>query len=103
MPPPHRHRPPSQQQQQQQQPQSAIPTSVPDDRLGLDPEDVATLRRLQQAAHAQVRSPAGSQASSQGRLLLDPGSLALLSRHFDLVMQAIAQRLDQVCHLTTRS
>ncbi|KAK5175004.1 uncharacterized protein LTR77_000140 [Saxophila tyrrhenica] len=88
--------PPSQQRSSSQPQQPTIPTSIPDNRLGLDPDDVQTLRRLQQAAHAQARSPAGSQASSQGRLLLDPGSLQLLSRHFDLVMQAIAQRLDQL-------
>ena len=76
--------------------QAATPTSVSDNRLGLDPEDIATLRQHQQLAHAQARSPAGSQASSQGRLLLDPGSLQLLSRHFDRVMQAISQRLEQV-------
>ena len=76
--------------------QAATPASVSDNRLGLDPEDIATLRQHQQLAHAQARSPAGSQASSQGRLLLDPGSLQLLSRHFDRVMQAIGQRLEQV-------
>ena len=77
--------------------QAASPaTSIPDNRLGLSPEDIATLRQHQQLAHAQARSPAGSQASSQGRLLLDPGSLQLLSMHFDRVMQAISQRLDQV-------
>lgn len=75
---------------------SAIPTSIPDNRLGLSPQDVATLRQHQQLAHAQARSPAGSQASSQGRLLLDPGSLQMLAQHFDRVMQAIGQRLDQV-------
>lgn len=76
--------------------QGGTPTSIADNRLGLDPEDIATLRQHQQIAHAQARSPAGSQASSQGRLLLDPGSLQLLSRHFDRVMQAISQRLEQV-------
>jgi len=62
----------------------------------LSPADLATLRQHQQLAHAQARSSAGSQASSQGRLLLDPTSLTLLGRHFDRVMQAIGQRLDQV-------
>ncbi|KAK3713781.1 hypothetical protein LTR37_008267 [Vermiconidia calcicola] len=80
--------------------QQATPTSVPDNRLGLDAEDIATLRQHQQLAHAQARSPAGSQASSQGRLLLDPGSLQLLSRHFDRVMQAISQRLEQLTRAT---
>ena len=71
-------------------------SSVADNRLGLSAQDVATLRQHQQLAHSQARSSAGSQASSQGRLLLDPGSLQLLSRHFDRVMQAISQRLEQV-------
>ncbi|TKA27624.1 hypothetical protein B0A50_04456 [Salinomyces thailandicus] len=68
--------------------QAAAPTSIADNRLGLAPQDVATLRQHQQLAHAQARSPAGSQASSQGRLLLDPGSLQLLSRHFDRLNRA---------------
>ncbi|KAI7553153.1 hypothetical protein KC331_g1420 [Hortaea werneckii] len=79
---------------------SAIPSSIPDNRLGLSPQDVTTLRQHQQLAHAQARSPAGSQASSQGRLLLDPGSLQMLAQHFDRVMQAIAQRLDQLNRAT---
>ncbi|KAK4550878.1 hypothetical protein LTR36_000458 [Oleoguttula mirabilis] len=89
--------PPSQPRSSQQ---AAPPTSIPDNRLGLSPQDVATLRQHQQLAHAQARSPTGSQASSQGRLLLDPGSLQLLSRHFDRVMQAIGQRLEQLNHAT---
>jgi hypothetical protein len=87
----------SRRHQPSQQQQPSIPTSVPWNRLNLDPEDVAALAQHQQLAHNNARSSAGSQASSQGRLLLDPGSLSLLSRHFDAVMQAIAQRLDQVC------
>ncbi|RMY56555.1 hypothetical protein D0863_12942 [Hortaea werneckii] len=79
---------------------SAIPSSIPDNRLGLSRQDVATLRQHQQLAHAQARSPAGSQASSQGRLLLDPGSLQMLAQHFDRVMQAIAQRLEQLNRAT---
>jgi len=80
--------------------QPAPPTSIPDTRLGLSPADLATLRQHQQLAHAQARSSAGSQASSQGRLLLDPTSLTLLGRHFDRVMQAIGQRLDQLNRAT---
>ena len=83
-------------QQQQQQQATSPPASIQDNRLGLSAEDIATLRQHQQRAHEQIRSPAGSQASSQGRLLLDPGSLQLLSRYFDRVMQAISQRLEQV-------
>jgi hypothetical protein len=56
------------------------------------------LHQHQQLAHAQVHSPAGSAASSQGRLLLDPNSLQLLTRHFDRIMQAIQERLEAVCH-----
>ncbi|KAK4898415.1 hypothetical protein LTR27_004011 [Elasticomyces elasticus] len=90
--PPSQPRPPSQ--------QAAAPTSIPVSRLGLSPQDVATLQQHQQLAHAQQRSPAGSTASSQGRLLLDPGSLQMLSRHFDRIMQAIGQRLEQLNHAT---
>ncbi|EGP88468.1 uncharacterized protein MYCGRDRAFT_18718, partial [Zymoseptoria tritici IPO323] len=78
-------------------------SSIPDNRLGLSPSDVATLRQHQQLAHAQARSPAGSQASSQGRLLLDPGSLGLLARHFDAVMRAIQGRLEQLNTATERA
>ena len=76
--------------------QAAIPTSISVSRLGLSPQDVATLQQHQQLAQGQQRSPASSQASSQGRLLLDPTSLSQLSRHFDRIMQAISQRLEQV-------
>ncbi|KAI7081204.1 hypothetical protein KC356_g9265 [Hortaea werneckii] len=84
-------------------PQATIPASIPDTRLGLSPQDVATLRQHQLLALAQQarRSPASASSShassSQGRLLLDPGSLHMLAQHFDRVMQAIAQRLDQIC------
>ncbi|KAI5371156.1 hypothetical protein Slin14017_G020350 [Septoria linicola] len=84
-------------------PQAATPSSVADNRLGLSAQDVTTLRQHQQLAHSQARSPAGSQASSQGRLLLDPGSLQLLSRHFDRVMQAISQRVEQLNQATERA
>ncbi|KAI6786935.1 hypothetical protein KC332_g15026 [Hortaea werneckii] len=85
------------------------PASIPDTRLGLSPQDVATLRQHQQLALAHTpqarRSPAATASSShasssQGRLLLDPGSLHMLAQHFDRVMQAIAQRLDQLNRAT---
>nr|OQO18307.1 hypothetical protein B0A51_14072 [Rachicladosporium sp. CCFEE 5018] len=76
------------------------PTSIPDTNLGLTAQDVATLRQHQQLAHQQARSSAGSQASSQGRLLLDPGSLTLLGRHLERVMGAIQQRLEQLNRAT---
>lgn len=87
------HRPP-----QSQAHAPSPPASIPDTNLGLTREDVAALRQHQQLAHAHAhaRSSAGSQASSQGRLLLDPGSLTLLGRHLERVMQAIQQRLEQV-------
>ncbi|KAH9819764.1 hypothetical protein Tdes44962_MAKER05164 [Teratosphaeria destructans] len=87
-------------QQPSSPPQAATPSSIAYNRLGLSQQDIATLQQHQQLAHAQARSPAGSQASSQGRLLLDPGSLQLLSRHFDRVMQAIGQRLEQLNRAT---
>ncbi|TKA42271.1 hypothetical protein B0A54_07359 [Friedmanniomyces endolithicus] len=65
---------------------TAPPPSIPVSRLGLSAQDTASLQQHQQLALAQQqqRSPAASShASSQGRLLLDPASLTLLSRHFD--------------------
>lgn len=88
------------QQQQQQQPSSSPPTSIPDTNLGLSAQDVAALRQHQQLAHTSARSSAGSQASSQGRLLLDPGSLTLLGRHLERVMGAISTRLEQLNRAT---
>ncbi|KAK0829316.1 hypothetical protein LTR73_004260 [Friedmanniomyces endolithicus] len=80
---------------------TAPPVSIPVSRLGLSAQDTASLQQHQQLAHAQQRSPAASShASSQGRLLLDPASLTLLSRHFDRVMGAIGQRLEQLNHAT---
>lgn len=76
---------------------STPPASIPDTSLGLSREDVAALRQHQQLAHQHARSSAGSQASSRGRLLLDPTSLGLLGRHLERVMAAIQQRLEQVC------
>ncbi|KAL9083315.1 MAG: hypothetical protein Q9165_008573 [Trypethelium subeluteriae] len=73
--------------------------SVPDTRLGLAPDEVQLLRRHQQIALSQAGSSssrAASNASSQGRLLLDPGSLQALSYHFDRLMQAIQHRMQQL-------
>ena len=47
-----------------------------------------------------ARSSAGSQASSQGRLLLDPTSLSLLGRHLERVMGAIQTRLETLNRAT---
>jgi hypothetical protein len=127
--PPSRARPPPSQQQQQQrqqqsqqqqprqqgayqlptqpqrqqgayQPPTSPPTSIPDTSLGLSAQDVSTLRQHQQLAHTSARSSAGSQASSQGRLLLDPTSLSLLGRHLERVMGAIQTRLETLNRAT---
>ncbi|KAK0346396.1 hypothetical protein LTR91_011868 [Friedmanniomyces endolithicus] len=82
---------------------TAPPPSIPVSRLGLSAQDTASLQQHQQLALAQQqqRSPAASShASSQGRLLLDPASLTLLSRHFDRVMGAIGGRLEQLNYAT---
>ncbi|KAF2135804.1 uncharacterized protein K452DRAFT_313715 [Aplosporella prunicola CBS 121167] len=83
---------------------SSSPASIPDSQLGLSAQDVQTLRYHQQLAlsqhngHAHANatangsSRAASQASSQGRLLLDPSSLQALSAHFDRLMFSIQQR-----------
>lgn len=76
--------------------------SVPDTSLGLTRDEVILLRQHQQVALAQggsggaASSRAASAASSQGRLLLDPGSLQALGYHFDRLMQAIQRRLEMV-------
>lgn len=74
---------------------TGAPPSVPDTELGLTREEIASLRYHQQVALSQAggsSSRAASNASSQGRLLLDPTSLAALSNHFDRLMAAIQQR-----------
>ncbi|KAI9710003.1 MAG: hypothetical protein M1820_003081 [Bogoriella megaspora] len=71
--------------------------SVADSRLGLTPDEIQLLRRHQQIALSQAGSSssrAASNASSQGRLLLDPSSLQALSYHFDRLLQAIQQRMQ---------
>ncbi|KAF2722206.1 hypothetical protein K431DRAFT_302811 [Polychaeton citri CBS 116435] len=86
--------------------QASVPQAVPFSRLGISQQDAATLQQHQQLAltsQGSARSPTGSQASSQGRLLLDPTSLTLLGRHFDRVMGAIQQRLEQLNDATERA
>lgn len=48
---------------------------------------------------------ASSHAGGGGRLLLDPGSLAVLGSHFERLMGAIQNKVDSVCcpHLTMTS
>ncbi|QDS70276.1 hypothetical protein FKW77_007821 [Venturia effusa] len=69
-------------------------TSIPDSQLGLTSDEVRTLRYHQQAAISQGggSSRAASQASSQGRLLIDAGSLASLANYFDRLMYSIQAR-----------
>src|SRR5215469_4295357 len=71
--------------------------SIPDTQLGLTSHEVQLLRYHQHVALSQAGSSrAASQASSQGRLLLDPGSLQALSNHFDRLMQSIQARWTAV-------
>jgi hypothetical protein len=75
--------------------------SIPDTSLGLSRDEITLLRQHQQVAlaHAPATSSrAASAASSQGLLLLDNNSLQALGHHFDRLMVAIQQRLDQVCY-----
>ncbi|KAI9838927.1 MAG: hypothetical protein M1819_004135 [Sarea resinae] len=75
--------------------------SIPDTRLGLSADEVQLLRRHQQIALSQAGSSrAASNASSQGRLLLDPSSLQALGYHFDRLMQAIQQRVQMLTQQT---
>jgi len=71
------------------------PTSIPDTQLPLSPAELQLLRYHQHLALANNHSRssrAASQASSQGRLLLDPSSLGALSAHFDRLILSIQQR-----------
>lgn len=71
--------------------------SIPDTQLGLSSHEVQLLRYHQHAVLSQAGSSrAASQASSQGRLLLDPSSLQALSNHFDRLMQSIQARWTAV-------
>ncbi|KAF2839780.1 hypothetical protein M501DRAFT_932900 [Patellaria atrata CBS 101060] len=78
-------------------------SSIPDTQLGLTSGEVQLLRQHQQIALShggQSSSRAASNASSQGRLLLDPTSLQALSLHFDRLMHAIQQRWQQLTEQT---
>jgi len=96
---------------------SVLPSSIPDSQLGLSQSEIHILRQHQQIAlnpnpyahstvsrgrgHARTSastSRAASAASSgQGRLVLDPGSLAVLGQHFERLMSAIQNRVENVC------
>ena len=93
-----------------------LPSSIPDSQLGLSQSELHILRQHQQIAlsssqyahstssrgrgHARTSastSRAASAASSgQGRLVLDPGSLAVLGQHFERLMGAIQNRVETV-------
>ncbi|KAL8925021.1 MAG: hypothetical protein Q9208_003705 [Pyrenodesmia sp. 3 TL-2023] len=95
---------------------SALPSSIPDSQLGLSHSEIQILRQHQQLAlqnqayahststrgrgHARTSastSRAASAASSgHGRLVLDPGSLAVLGQHFERLMGAIQNRVEQL-------
>ena len=73
--------------------------ATPDTPLGLTSEEIAILRHHQQEAVSLCggsSSRAWSRASSQGLLLLDGHSLAMLSRHFDCLLRQIQSRLNDV-------
>ncbi len=101
---------------------SVLPSSIPDSQLGLSQSEIHILRQHQQIAlsqnpyahttssrgrgHARTSastSRAASAASSgQGRLVLDPGSLAVLGQHFERLMSAIQNRVQNVCTVARR-
>jgi hypothetical protein len=68
--------------------------SIPDSQLGLTPAEIQLLRYHQHMANGSSR--AASAASSQGRLLVDPHSLAALSSHFDRLIYSIQQQWTAV-------
>lgn len=105
---------------------ASLPASIPDSQLGLSASEIHILRQHQQivlaspqvaaaasAAYAHSTSTRGrgharssaatsratSAASSGqgGRLVLDPGSLAVLGQHFERLMGAIQNRVENVC------
>jgi len=94
------------------------PASIADTQLGLTSSEIQILRQHQQMAlqghSGQPRgrgngrgstssSRATSAASSQGRLLLDPGSLQQLGHYFDRLMSMIQQRMDDLTEQTQLS
>ncbi|KAL9613549.1 MAG: hypothetical protein Q9167_001934 [Letrouitia subvulpina] len=102
---------------------TTLPSSIPDSQLGLTHSEIQILRQHQQIAlqnqayahstssrgrgHARTSastSRAASAASSHnGRLLLDPGSLAVLGQHFERLMSAIQNRVDNLTAQTETS
>ncbi|MCJ1375111.1 hypothetical protein MMC20_006345 [Loxospora ochrophaea] len=109
-----------------------LPASVPDNQLGLSSSEVHILRQHQAialappqhhssslySASSRGRSHARNSASSSraasaassghsaagnGRLVMDPGSLAVLGQHFDRVMASIQGRVDTLTYQTQRA
>ncbi|OCK84726.1 hypothetical protein K432DRAFT_97930 [Lepidopterella palustris CBS 459.81] len=80
--------------------------SIPDTQLGLTQAEIQLLRQHQALALSQAgnsSSHAVSNASSQGRLLLDPSSLQALSSHFDRLLYSIQQRYQSLTAQTQTS
>ncbi|KAL8903771.1 MAG: hypothetical protein Q9171_007284 [Xanthocarpia ochracea] len=95
---------------------SALPSSIPDTQLGLSQSEIQILRQhqqiaLQNASYAHSTSTRGrghvrtsastsraasAASSGNGRLVLDPGSLTALGTHFERLMGAIQNRVQQV-------
>ncbi|KAI4113586.1 MAG: hypothetical protein LQ345_005465 [Seirophora villosa] len=102
---------------------SALPSSIPVSQLGLSASEAQIFHQQQQIAlpnqayphsastrgrgHARTSastSRAASAASSgHGRLVLDPGSLAVLGQHFERLMAAIQNRVEQLSAQTQTS
>ena len=93
-----------------------LPSSIPDSQLGLSQSEIHILRQHQQIAlssnpyahstssrgrghvrtSASTSRAASAASSGQGRLVLDPGSLAVLGQHFERLMGAIQNRVENV-------
>ncbi|KAL8794816.1 MAG: hypothetical protein Q9195_002644 [Heterodermia aff. obscurata] len=91
-----------------------LPSSIPDSQLGLSQSEIHILRQHQQIAlssnpyahstssrgrghvrtSASTSRAASAASSGQGRLVLDPGSLAVLGQHFERLMGAIQNRVE---------
>ncbi|KAL8913276.1 MAG: hypothetical protein Q9172_007323 [Xanthocarpia lactea] len=101
---------------------SALPSSIPDTQLGLSQSEIQILRQHQQIAlqnanyahststrgrghvrtSASTSRAASAASSGNGRLVLDPGSLTALGTHFERLMGAIQNRVQQVTPISQR-
>ena len=93
--------------------------SIPDSQLGLSQAEIHILRQHQQIAlsshpyapasrgrghvrtSASTSRAASAASSGQGRLVLDPNSLAVLGQHFERLMGAIQNRVENVSGKTS--